>query len=652
MRERRPREFDIRALFVERIEIDRDDNHIVACLGRFFEEQNVIVVRREERDVQMRVQRRIRAANAVERRDFADDVARPVPVPRAQLILLGVEIFLAVRQCGCFAEFETAIHAPQSRQRCRQRRADHKTRAARRLQMTRIDIGRIDEEIRPVMFARVALRKLGQILGEIALRFAPREIRVRLREADLREPVHHARPRERFRQEDRLRMPRAYVGDHPFPERQRFRMRIVDAENAHARLDPEQDHVAQGEPQIGFRIVRVEIRVHDVLIFLRRIFGVAQRAVGAPGEPGRMLFQPRVIGRALNREVECDLEAVFMRGGEHLPEVVERAEFGMHGRVAAFLAASRVRAADVARLRVQRVVAALAVRHADRVDRRKVQHVEAHVADARQFRGDVGEGAVAVHVVAHRAREELVPACEARGGALGFDPVDHGVSRQEGTMARGGHRARCRRREQQFLAAGGVGFREFLDDMRERLRDRAFGRFHFREHEREQMARFLDFQLDSLVGLQLFLHVLDERRKIVAPRDHRELVAAEPFERNPCGPQIVAGRWRGMHGRFLPGGFVGGAPEDRGGDPVVTFGEDRRFHFDAFACDALDRELPAVDRRRHAFDRDARGGDRVQHGFAAAALAVGFVDGRREHDGLVRRRGKQTARARLQRERR
>ena len=68
------------------------------------------------------------------------------------------------------------------------------------------------------------------------------------------------------------------------------------------------------------------------------------------------------------------------------PEVVERAELGQHVLVAAFGRADRPGAADVVGLGHERVVLALAVDAADRMDRRQVEHVEAHRRDVGQAR--------------------------------------------------------------------------------------------------------------------------------------------------------------------------------------------------------------------------------------------------------------------------
>ncbi len=214
---------------------------------------------------------------------------------------------------------------------------------------------------------------------------------------------------------------RAHVGDHPLPEGQRLGVRIVDAEGLYAVLDPQQHDVAQRQPQAGHRVGAVEIDVDDVLIFLRRVLGIFHRAVGPPREPAGMLLEPRVIGRALDREIDRDLETMIARGGDQRGEIVESAELRVDRVVAAVRRADRIRAADVVRRGRQRVVRPLAVGAADRMDRREVERVEAHVTDARQVIDHVGKGAVAILAAAHRAREQLVPGRKTRLQPLGID---------------------------------------------------------------------------------------------------------------------------------------------------------------------------------------------------------------------------------------
>ena len=65
-------------------------------------------------------------------------------------------------------------------------------------------------------------------------------------------------------------------------------------------------------------------------------------------------------------------------------EILERAERRLDRRVPAVLVADRPRAADVVRLRRERVVLALPKRAPDRMNRRQIHDVEAELGDARQ----------------------------------------------------------------------------------------------------------------------------------------------------------------------------------------------------------------------------------------------------------------------------
>ena len=143
---------------------------------------------------------------------------------------------------------------------------------------------------------------------------------------------------------------RLHLADQPFPERERLGVRIVDAEDADALLHPEQDDVAQRLPQRD-AVGAVEIRIDDVLVFLRRVLGISDRAVGPALEPFRMLLQPGMIRRALDGEVERHLHVEAAAGVDEAAEIVERAELGMHRVVAALPAADRVGAARIVRAR-------------------------------------------------------------------------------------------------------------------------------------------------------------------------------------------------------------------------------------------------------------------------------------------------------------
>ena len=95
----------------------------------------------------MALQRRVSPADAIEGGDLAHDVAGRGEIADADRVLLRIKILLASRQCGPFADLEAGIHAPQARQSGRERGADEKAGTAGALQIERIDVRRVDEEV-------------------------------------------------------------------------------------------------------------------------------------------------------------------------------------------------------------------------------------------------------------------------------------------------------------------------------------------------------------------------------------------------------------------------------------------------------------------------------------------------------------------------
>lgn len=107
----------------------------------------------------------------------------------------------------------------------------------------------------------------------------------------------------------------------------------------------------------------------DVLVFLGRVLGVGDGAVGAVVEPLGVFVDPGVVGGALEGEVEGDLQAQFPGFGDEVVEVVEGAQGGVDAVVAAFGGADGPGDADVVTGGGEGVVAAFAVGGADGVDR-------------------------------------------------------------------------------------------------------------------------------------------------------------------------------------------------------------------------------------------------------------------------------------------
>src|SRR5579859_7727041 len=191
----------------------------------------------------------MRAPDAIQRGDFLDYVPWRRKVTHADLILLGIQVLLPPRQWRRLTDLKPGIHPPKTRQRARQRGADQEAGPTGILEKGWIDVWRVDKEIRTEKFARGRRRELGQVICEIFLGVAPGEVGVRLREAHLRQTIHQLWAGKSLGQEKHIRMPGPNIRDHPVPERQRLGVWIVHTENADAVLAPEQDHIAQRQPQ-------------------------------------------------------------------------------------------------------------------------------------------------------------------------------------------------------------------------------------------------------------------------------------------------------------------------------------------------------------------------------------------------------------------
>ena len=319
------------------------------------------------------------APELVDASDQRRDAARPIPVPLLVLVLLGIEIFLAAaRHRPVLAQLEAAVNAIGRAQRRRQHQPDLEGRPAPTLQILGQDVRRIDEEIGAQVLAHVGLRELGEILGDLRLGVPPGEVRIRLREPDLRQMAHHLRAGERLGQEDDVRMLPADAGHHPLPEAERLGVRVVDAKDPDTVPDPEEHHpgelVPERRPGRAF-----EIEWIDVLVLLRRVLRVLDRAVGAMAEPLRVGLHVRVIGRALVGEIERDVQPELPCRGDEPVEVVERSERRVNAHVAAVFRTDGPRAAGIVRAGREGVVRALAVGEADRMNRWQIDDVEPHL---------------------------------------------------------------------------------------------------------------------------------------------------------------------------------------------------------------------------------------------------------------------------------
>jgi hypothetical protein len=357
------------------VEVDDAEDDVVA-LALGVGDQGV-VGGVEELHVLQALQRGMLAAYAVQALD--EPQQRPVEPPALELVLLVVDVLLAAWPLLVLEVLEAAVDAVGRAQRRREDQPDGERRRPAVRQVVGEDVRRVGEEVGPEVLRLLGVSQLAHVLDELPARVLPGEVGVGLAEADLRQLAHDRPPRERLGQEDDLGMVAADLRDEPAPERDRLRVRVVDAEDGHAPLDPAAQDVVQRLPEPA-PVLAVPVDVVDVLVLLGRVLRVLERPVGAPVEPLGMLGEPRVVGRALDREVQGDLDAVLLGRAHQRREVLERPEVGMDRVVAAVLVADRPRAAGVVGAGDERVVATLAVRVADGMDRRQVEDVEAQLA--------------------------------------------------------------------------------------------------------------------------------------------------------------------------------------------------------------------------------------------------------------------------------
>ncbi len=308
--------------------------------------------------------------------------------------------------------------------------------------------------------------------------------------------------------------------------------------------------------------------------------------------------------------------------------------------------ADRVRRARVARRRGEGVVAALAVRGADGVDRGEVDDVEAHLCDRRQPAGGgpqrAGPPGAGARVVrrALRAGEHLVPRAGQRQLTLHEQRVvrrgrDHLTQRtgvkcaDDGGGQPGGEPGRrCAVRVPQPGDGRVQGGARLV-----RQPVACCG-------PREQLDAFGEHELDVDAGLDL-------DRRVVRPGAVRVRPAFDPEGpgaggiRNEVGAVGVQALVDHAHPDRRVHAAVGGEQHRRRGDGVVPLAEHRRGDLDGLAHHGLGRPAAGLEDRLHVDHRDAtdrRGRPVPQRGYGcrrarAGRRRLGFRRGRRLRPG-------------------
>ena len=265
----------------------------------------------------------------------------------------------------------------------------------------------------------------------------------------------------------------------------------------------------------------------------------------------------------------------------------------------ALFAADGIRAARIVRPGGQGVVRAFAVTAADRVDRREVQHVEAHVLDHRQPRMHIVEGAVTGRIVGDRTRKQFIPTGELR--QLPFDVQRVlGAEAQIGTMIGLGHQlgATLVQKQRDLLDFEQTG--QFMVQRRQLFAQLPFGAFG---GLLDLVAPFLQLQADRHPGRVFFLQLITEAGELIDPGFDTKHITALARDTELALPAVIA---QVGHDFALPGLVTLGTPAHAHGQFVVTVGKHFAGHHHVLTHHGFDGELPAIEGRHGVFDRDAR----------------------------------------------
>src|SRR5262249_2624502 len=147
------------------------------------------------------------------------------------------------------------------------------------------------------------------------------EVRIRLSKSQLGQMVHDLGTGKCLSEKNHFWILSFDISDQAFPEAKRLGMGIIDAKDTYVLVDPELRDAFQLLPE-RLPVFRLEVEGIDVLIFFRWVLGILNAAVRAVAKPFGMFPHIGMIGRALEREIQGNLDAVFFRLGDQAPEVL------------------------------------------------------------------------------------------------------------------------------------------------------------------------------------------------------------------------------------------------------------------------------------------------------------------------------------------
>ncbi len=219
-------------------------------------------------------------------------------------------------------------------------------------------------------------------------------------------------------------------------------------------------------------------------------------------------------------------------------KVRQRAQLWLDRRVTAVLAADRPRAAGVAGLRHQRVVATFAVGSTDGVDRREVDDVEAQLRQSWQLALRVLERAVDAGSATLGTWEELVPRTEERALAVYRDLEHAVVARDRSRIEVLGHDGAQLHVERLIdaLRNGHVLGCEQASPVTQSRLGYAGRAFHRPAHDG---GAFEQFGRDVQSRVRFLLQFARPGREHIGPGFHGELPASHLVQRKEAVPAVL-----------------------------------------------------------------------------------------------------------------
>src|ERR1700704_1464538 len=177
------RQGDHAGLSVVGVDVDDGEDNVGKVGGGLGVGDQLLVLGWVEPEAAIAVQGRVFNPDFVDQCDQLAQAVRAVVVPLANLILLGVQVFLRTGiASACLAELERRpVDAVARAGGGSENEARHKRRAPAALQVLGQDVGGVGPKVWPEVFTNRRLRQLGEVLPELRGRVGPREIGVRLR---------------------------------------------------------------------------------------------------------------------------------------------------------------------------------------------------------------------------------------------------------------------------------------------------------------------------------------------------------------------------------------------------------------------------------------------------------------------------------------